>query len=279
MLRPTSRTAKMVSVLATAHKQPASTAQTMRCGAWRRSSRTKAVPWIRAGRLQRARKTPRTIASDTTTGEAPVVASGGGGWAAPSQAPAVRPHSIPRPWRVRTRRGSINESIAGRAVRRSGPGPESRTGHRERRASWVRGLLCLRPRFLRARFGCLLLDDSLLLLPFSRLRSFPPRRPGLYRFLLFSFFRLLPSQPRVPPRLHRLDTRTVQLVVNGPPSVIIHKTPVHEHVMLVGAQFEIHPLFPELFAGTNVVEMGHVIPENDIALGGKPQGFRKRCLP
>src|ERR1043166_2544087 len=206
MLRPTSRTAKMVSVLATAHKQPASTAQTMRWGAWRRSSRTKAVPWIRAGRLQRARKTPRTIASDTTTGETPMVTSLVGASAAPSQAPAVRPHSMPRPWRVRMRRAAINESIAGRAVRRSGPGPESRTGHREGRASWVRGLLRLRPRFVCARFS-LLLDDGLLLpLPFSLRRSgFPPRLPGLYRFLLLSLLRLLPSKPLVPLRLHRLD--------------------------------------------------------------------------
>src|ERR1044071_871214 len=183
MLRPTSRTAKMVSVLATAHKQPASTAQTMRCGAWRRSSRTKAVPWIRAGRLQRARKTPRTIASDTTTGERPMVTSLVGASAAPSQAPAVRPDRMPRPWRVRTRRGSITESIAGPAVRRPGPGPESRTGYRERRASWVRGLLRLRPRFLRARFGFLLLDDGLLLDPFLR-SGLPARLPGLHRFFL-----------------------------------------------------------------------------------------------
>src|ERR1043166_4041 len=152
MLRPTSRTAKMVSVLATAHKLPASTAQTMRWGAWRRSSRTKAVPWIRAGRLQRARKTPRTIASDTTTGATPRVAGLGGAAAAPSQAPAVRPHRMPRLWRVRTRRASINESIAGRAVRRSGPGPESRTEHRVRRASWARRILGLRPRLVDAKY-------------------------------------------------------------------------------------------------------------------------------
>ena len=40
MLRPTSRTAKIVRVLATAHKQPASTAHTIRCGACLRSAAT-----------------------------------------------------------------------------------------------------------------------------------------------------------------------------------------------------------------------------------------------
>jgi hypothetical protein len=37
MLRPTSRTANIVSVLATAHRHPATIAQTMRWGACRKS--------------------------------------------------------------------------------------------------------------------------------------------------------------------------------------------------------------------------------------------------
>src|SRR5438034_6292579 len=40
MLNPMSLIAKMVSVLATAQRQPASAAQTTRCGTWRTSART-----------------------------------------------------------------------------------------------------------------------------------------------------------------------------------------------------------------------------------------------
>jgi hypothetical protein len=95
MLSPTSRTAKMVSVFATAHKQPASTAQTMRCGACRRSAAMYDVPWIKAGKVQRARNTPITMPSEITTGDSPSVTSFVGASAAPSHAPAVSPHSIP----------------------------------------------------------------------------------------------------------------------------------------------------------------------------------------
>src|SRR5262249_25843866 len=95
MLKPTSRIAKMVNVLATAQRQPASTAQTTRWGAWRTSWRTLLWPRMRAGKLQRARKTPTTISSDTTIGETPECTSLVGASAAPSQAPAANPHSTP----------------------------------------------------------------------------------------------------------------------------------------------------------------------------------------
>src|SRR5918998_4372729 len=110
MLSPTSRMAKIVSVFATAHRHPASTAQTMRCGACRRSAPTYDVPWMSAGRLQRARKTPTTIASDTTTGERPIVTSLVGASAAPSHAPAASPQKIPTAWRLRSRAASVTRS-------------------------------------------------------------------------------------------------------------------------------------------------------------------------
>jgi hypothetical protein len=53
------------------------------------------VPWINAGSVHRARKTPITIPSEITTGDKPSVTSFVGASAAPSQAPAVSPHSIP----------------------------------------------------------------------------------------------------------------------------------------------------------------------------------------
>ena len=106
MLRPTSRIAKIVSVFATAHKQPASTAHTIRCGAWRKSALMYDVPWINAGKLQRARNTPITIASETITGERPSATSLVGASAAPSHAPAVSPQNIPSACSVRTRAAS-----------------------------------------------------------------------------------------------------------------------------------------------------------------------------
>src|SRR5215470_7637576 len=103
MLSPTSRIAKMVSVLATAHKHPARTAQTTRCGARRTSARTDEVPRTSAGTLQRARKTPSTITSETTIGERPMVTSLVGASAAPSHAPAVKPERMPMSWSLRAR--------------------------------------------------------------------------------------------------------------------------------------------------------------------------------
>src|SRR5438552_11394705 len=46
MLSPISRMARMVSVLATAQRQPARTAQIIKCGARRTSARTDEVPSI-----------------------------------------------------------------------------------------------------------------------------------------------------------------------------------------------------------------------------------------
>src|SRR5437762_6612712 len=69
MLKPMSRIAKIVNVLATAQRQPASNAQMIRCGARRTSARTDEVPRIRAGRLQRARKKLITMMKEMTIGE------------------------------------------------------------------------------------------------------------------------------------------------------------------------------------------------------------------
>src|SRR5579885_300906 len=69
-----------------------------------------------AGRLHRARKTPDTISSETTTGETPVCASFVGASAAPSHAPAVRPEAMPTHCSFRSRDGSIPVEAAGLAV-------------------------------------------------------------------------------------------------------------------------------------------------------------------
>src|SRR5580700_300372 len=105
MLSPTSRIAKIVSVLATAQRQPASRAQRIRCGARATSARTELVPRISAGKLHRARKTPTTMINEITIGEIPIVTSFVGASAAPSQAPAVNPHKIPRSCKLRCRPG------------------------------------------------------------------------------------------------------------------------------------------------------------------------------
>src|SRR5262249_49462226 len=91
------RMAKIVRVLATAHRHPARMAHRIRCGACRASARSWAVPCASAGTLHRARKTPITINSETTTGETPAWTSLVGASAAPSHAPAARPHIPPRP--------------------------------------------------------------------------------------------------------------------------------------------------------------------------------------
>jgi hypothetical protein len=82
-------------VFATAHKHPASTAHTSRCGALRTSARTEDVPKISAGTLHRARKTPITMISEITIGEIPTVTNLVGASAAPNHAPAVKPDKIP----------------------------------------------------------------------------------------------------------------------------------------------------------------------------------------
>src|SRR5579863_1516696 len=93
----------MVSVLATAHMHPASTAQMTRCGACPISARTCAVPRINAGTLQRARKTPSTMMSETVIGEMLGLTSLIGASAPPSQAPAANPQKMPRVCRLRRR--------------------------------------------------------------------------------------------------------------------------------------------------------------------------------
>src|SRR5215471_2371469 len=61
------------------------------------------VPRTRAGTLQRARKTPQTITSETVMGEISGLTSLMGAPAPPSQAPAANPQNIPRAWRLRRR--------------------------------------------------------------------------------------------------------------------------------------------------------------------------------
>src|ERR1700693_2465340 len=93
----------MVSVFATAHMHPARTAHTTRCGAWRTSLRTCDVPRTKAGTLQRARKTPNTMMSETVMGEMSGVMILMGASAPPSQAPAAKPQKIPSACRERRR--------------------------------------------------------------------------------------------------------------------------------------------------------------------------------
>src|SRR5260370_28773857 len=129
MLSPMSRMANAVSVLATAHKPPASTDHTSKWGAWRISAPTADVPRNRAGTLQRARNTPSTIVSEITMGEMPSDTILVGASAAPSQAPAVTPLSTPTRCR-RCRRGAATGSIAGPGVRTAARRPAPRTGRR-----------------------------------------------------------------------------------------------------------------------------------------------------
>src|SRR5438445_705765 len=142
MLNPMSLIAKMVSVLATAQRHPASAAHTTRCGAWRTSARTAEVPRSSAGRLQRARNTPSTIVREITTGEMPSDTILVGASAAPSQAPAVNPLSTPTRWSRRSRAAATGSTTrpAGRATARR---PAPTTG---RRASWRRVADGLSPR-------------------------------------------------------------------------------------------------------------------------------------
>src|SRR5207244_11569520 len=135
-LQPLSLLGSMVGVLATAHRPPARMAQTTRWGACRTSAPIAVVPRNRAGRLQRARNTPATIASEITTGDRPSTTILVGASAAPSQAPAVKPLATPASCKRRRR----DESSAGaiesiRAPR--GRRPARRRGPRiERRAAW-----------------------------------------------------------------------------------------------------------------------------------------------
>src|SRR5208337_2157677 len=126
----------MVSVLATAHMHPARTAQTTRCGAWRTSLRTCAVPRTNAGTLQRARKTPQTMMSETVIGEMSGLTSLMGASAPPSQAPAAKPQKMPSACRLRRRvacmvlGAAVACPLAGEEFNGADPGAEARPGER-----------------------------------------------------------------------------------------------------------------------------------------------------
>src|SRR6516225_5634477 len=115
MLIPMSRIAKTVRVLATAQRQPARIAHTMRWGARCASAYTWLVPRASAGRLQRARNTPTTISNEINTGETPARTSFVGASAAPSHAPAANPHITPSACSFLSLDGS-NTGIAAVAV-------------------------------------------------------------------------------------------------------------------------------------------------------------------
>src|SRR3954454_7048420 len=97
-LSPMSRTAKMVNVLPTAHRQPAITPHSTRCGTCRASRKVSPVPRINAGRLQRDTKAPRTIMKEITIGDTATVTSFVGASAPASQSAAARPQKIPSRW-------------------------------------------------------------------------------------------------------------------------------------------------------------------------------------
>ena len=89
MARPTSRIAKTVSVLATAHSIPARHREwELVAGCVLRSRNTARVPLSSVGTLQRATKTPATMQSEIEYGDRPAFTSLVGASAAPSQTPA-----------------------------------------------------------------------------------------------------------------------------------------------------------------------------------------------
>lgn len=68
---------------------------------WRlrlRSAKTAEVPLRRVGRVQRAVKTPATMAREMAKGDRPELTSLVGASAAPSQTPAARAQATPRAW-------------------------------------------------------------------------------------------------------------------------------------------------------------------------------------
>src|SRR5229473_2372535 len=151
MLSPMSLIAKIVRVLATAHRHPARIAQTTRWGAWRTSAPIADVPRSRAGRLQRARNAPTTIAREITTGERPRATILVGASAAPSQAPAAKPLTTPASCRRRRRAassatGATSGSTRARPGRRrarqrgptaAGPAAWRRGGYGRRASHWL----------------------------------------------------------------------------------------------------------------------------------------------
>ena len=111
-----SRTAKMVKVLPTAHRQPAITPHNTRCGTCRASRKVSPVPRINAGRLQRETNAPRTIMKEITIGETATVTSLVGASAPASQSAAAKPQNIPSRCSSRCR-----DRSGRRVVNRSGP--------------------------------------------------------------------------------------------------------------------------------------------------------------
>jgi hypothetical protein len=114
---------------------PASTAHTTRCGAWRTSLRTCEVLRRNAGTLQRARKTPQTMMSETVIGEMSGLTSLIGASAPPSHAPPANPQKMPRACRLRRRAdetgaGAAVASIVGTVARRAFNGSCPRAGDR-----------------------------------------------------------------------------------------------------------------------------------------------------
>src|ERR1035437_7775213 len=98
MVSPTSRMAKTVSVLATAHSIPARIAVSSRCRFLLRSANTDCVPLSSVGTVQRAVNTPATLHSEIAYGDRPELTSLVGASAAPSHTPAASPHATPIPW-------------------------------------------------------------------------------------------------------------------------------------------------------------------------------------
>ena len=95
IVRPTSRIANTVRVLATAHNAPARMAQTIKCLFSFRSTTTERVPLSNVGMVHRAIKTPETMHNEIANGENPEFTSLVGASAAPSHTPAARPQSTP----------------------------------------------------------------------------------------------------------------------------------------------------------------------------------------
>src|SRR5271170_7492044 len=95
--RPTSRTATIVRVFATAQMPPASTAQTIRWGFCFRSYITYDVPLRSVGTVHRAKKTPTIMHSEITTGEKPVFTSFVGASAPPNHVEAAIAQKTPSP--------------------------------------------------------------------------------------------------------------------------------------------------------------------------------------
>ncbi len=115
-LRPMSFTAKIVSVLPVAQRQPAMTPQTTRWGAWRISVKVSEVLRINAGRLQREMNAPSTIMNEITSGDTATVTNLVGASAPASHNAADTPQKIPSRCSFRWRDGPLSISIAGRVI-------------------------------------------------------------------------------------------------------------------------------------------------------------------